>query len=114
VICRAVAADQWEVDTWLMSCRVLGRRVEQMVLRELLEHAGARGIRRLIGVYRPTDRNKLVEHHYSKLGFTLIGTQPDGGSIWKLEVAGTHVPAAPMVVRSLGFELKPRLAAAED
>jgi FkbH-like protein len=114
VICRAAAADQWEIDTWLMSCRVLGRCVEQMVLRELLDHAGARGVRRLIGFYRPTDRNKLVEHHYSKLGFTRMGTQPDGGSIWKLEVEGTHVPAAPMVVRSLSFEPKPRLAATTE
>jgi FkbH-like protein len=28
-------SDAWEIDTWLMSCRVLGRRVEQMVLREI-------------------------------------------------------------------------------
>jgi FkbH-like protein len=114
VICRAEAADGWEIDTWLMSCRVLGRCVEQMVLRELLEHASARGIRRLVGVFRPTGRNKLVEHHYSKLGFTPLETQPDGVSTWKLEVAGARIPAAPMVVRSLGFELKPRLAAASE
>ena len=103
VICRATSADEWEIDTWLMSCRVLGRCVESMVLRELLEHAAARNIRRLVGAYRPTDRNKLVEQHYSKLGFTLQEQRADGTTIWRLEVDGTQIEAAPMTVRSLGF-----------
>jgi FkbH-like protein len=115
VICRAAAMDQWEIDTWLMSCRVLGRCVEQMVLRELLENAAARGIRRLVGVYVPTGRNKLVEHHYSKLGFTQVEQQPEGSTVWKLEVAGNWVEAAPpMIVRSLGFRQKAPLAATEN
>jgi len=36
VICRPGEAGEWEIDTWLMSCRVLGRKVEHMVLREIL------------------------------------------------------------------------------
>jgi FkbH-like protein len=114
VICRAADAGRWEIDTWLMSCRVLGRCVEQMVLRELLEHAESRGIHRLIGVYRPTGRNKLVEQHYSKLGFTPVDAQPDGSTVWTLEVAGAHVEAAPMVVRSVGFPQRAPVAAAQD
>ena len=49
VICRPGKAGEWEIDTWLMSCRVLRRRVEHMVLREILEHARAAGIQKLIG-----------------------------------------------------------------
>ena len=55
-----------------MSCRVLGRKVEHMVLREILEHARAAGVHKLTGTYRPTDRNKLVVDHYAKLGFTKV------------------------------------------
>ena len=103
IICRQQSHSQWEIDTWLMSCRVLGRRVEQMVLREILEHARRNGIRKLIGAYRPTDRNKLVEDHYSKLGFTVISTEPDATTIWELNVDTAAVEAAPMTVRSIGF-----------
>ena len=40
VICRPLGNETWEVDTWLMSCRVLGRKAEaHWVLRENLEHA---------------------------------------------------------------------------
>jgi FkbH-like protein len=60
VICRPGEAGVWEIDTWLMSCRVLGRKVEHMVLREILAHARAAGVHTVTGSYRPTDRNKLV------------------------------------------------------
>ena len=104
VICRRGRSDVWEIDTWLMSCRVLGRRVEEAVLRELLQHALRRGARRLRGVYRPTDRNKLVEKHYLKLGFTLVEPGDEGSTVWDLEVApGNLPPPPPMVVRSAGF-----------
>ena len=104
VICRSLGESELEIDTWLMSCRVLGRRVEHMVLRELLAHATRNKIQRLRGVYIPTERNKLVEDHYEKLGFSLINRAEDGSSFWSIETAGVDVPAAPMLVRRVGFE----------
>jgi FkbH-like protein len=105
IICRETSADTWEFDTWLMSCRVLGRRVQDMVLREVIEHARRKGIRRLIGLYRPSGKNKLVEDHYRNLGFTQIGDGDDGATWWELDVETAQVKIAPMVVRSLGFAI---------
>jgi FkbH-like protein len=99
IICRPRGAVTWEIDTWLMSCRVLGRRVETMVLREIVSSARARAVERLIGVYRPTERNGMVSGHYQKLGFAPIGA-PDGGSEWLLST-DIEVEAAPMTVRRL-------------
>ena len=101
IICRPLADDAlaWEIDTWLMSCRVLGRKVEQATLAEILREAGARGIQRLVGIYRPTARNRLVEDHYRKLGFAQIGSEPDGTTVWALDVADAVVPSVPMEVR---------------
>ncbi len=98
LICRRQARATWEIDTWLMSCRVLGRKVEAMVLREVLAQARAAGIERLVGVYRPTDRNGMVRDHYAKLGFTLIGGEAPGETRWELP-ATTEIAAAPMEVR---------------
>jgi len=103
VICRPGAAGVWEIDTWLMSCRVLGRMVEHMVLREILEHARAAGIRTLAGVYKPTDRNKLVIDHYSKLGFTKVAEEESGLTRWELAVDPADPARAPMKVVSEGF-----------
>jgi predicted enzyme involved in methoxymalonyl-ACP biosynthesis len=74
-----------------------------MALREVLAHARAAGIDKLIGVYKPTDRNKLVIDHYAKLGFTKIGEEDSGITHWELPVDGTEPDAAPMKVVSQGF-----------
>jgi FkbH-like protein len=103
LICRPGEPGVWEIDTWLMSCRVLGRRVEHMVLREILDHARAAGIHKLAGVYRPTDRNKLVVDHYAKLGFTKVEEEPSGLTRWELLVADEAPESAPMKVVSLSF-----------
>jgi FkbH-like protein len=113
IICRPAGAGRWEIDTWLMSCRVLGRRVEQMVLREMLEQAERRGVREIVGVYRPTDRNQLVEHHYEKLGFTAAGQEADGSTRWTLAVDGARVDAAPMAVRWIGMPEAAQAAVSE-
>jgi FkbH-like protein len=105
IICRRHNSTEWEIDTWLMSCRVLGRGVEKMVLRELIEHARRHGIRKLMGTYRPTDRNKLVQEHYSKLGFTQTGQSPDGTTTWELEVDNASIQPVTMSVRRVGFDL---------
>jgi FkbH-like protein len=97
VICRKTADATWTIDTWLMSCRVLGRGVEQMVLREILLCGRARGIKRLIGSYFPTGRNAMVQDHYDKLGFTRISEDADGATMWELSM-DTEIAPSPMTV----------------
>ncbi len=102
VICERQERN-WIIDTWLMSCRVLGRRVEWMVLRELLEQARERGIAKLVGVYIPTERNKLAADHFEKLGFCKLSSNEHGVSVWELDVAAAALPVAPIAVRRSGF-----------
>jgi FkbH-like protein len=102
IVCRPEATGVWEIDTWLMSCRVLGRKVETMVLREIILNARAAGISRLVGTYRPTERNALVVDHYEKLGFRSVGSHADGTTVWELSTE-TEVAAAPMTIKRSGF-----------
>ena len=103
VICRQNVPEEWEIDSWLMSCRVLGRQVEPMVLRELIASARERGISRLVGRYVPTERNLIVADHYPKLGFSQIDQQPDGITIWSMDVNTAEVKPAPMRVKRLNL-----------
>lgn len=59
------------IDTWLMSCRVLKRGMEQFVLNTIVKIALEKGINKIYGEYIPTAKNKLVKNHYSSLGFEL-------------------------------------------
>lgn len=92
--------EEWRCDTWLMSCRVLGRRVEEAVLAYVAAAARREGAVRLVGDYLPTPKNGLVERHFEKLGFTLVETLEGGGTRWALELANYAVPDLPMQVES--------------
>lgn len=93
--------EAWMIDTWVMSCRVLGREVEQAVLNYLVEEARRRGIGRMIGVYRATDRNSIVAEHYPKLGFTRVSTGdgPGDEDRWTLDLAAFVPRQVPVLVK---------------
>ena len=69
VIMKKQDAETLFVDTWFMSCRVLKRGMENFTLNTMVECAKKRGYKRIIGEYLPTPKNKMVEQHYSNLGF---------------------------------------------
>jgi FkbH-like protein len=58
------------IDTLLLSCRVLGRGVEDAFLINLLKYSKKRGYKSVIGKYIPTLKNSHVVEFYSKRGFT--------------------------------------------
>jgi FkbH-like protein len=78
--------DVMEIDIWLMSCRVIGRTVEQELLARLCESALAKGCTRLRGVYVPTAKNAMVKTVYERFGFELVETRDDGTSVWSYDL----------------------------
>ena len=92
VILRKMALQTAVIDTWLMSCRVLGRQVEEATLGLVIRHAREMGAETLLGDYIPTAKNGMVRDHYRKLGFTLEATQDDGTTRWVLDLH-SHEPA---------------------
>jgi amino acid adenylation domain-containing protein/FkbH-like protein/non-ribosomal peptide synthase protein (TIGR01720 family) len=65
------------LDTLLLSCRVLGRRVEDALLHVLAEQAEAAGLRGLVAEYRPTPRNAPVLDFLQRTGWQPAGTGGD-------------------------------------
>jgi FkbH-like protein len=61
------------VDTWIMSCRVLGRRVEELTVQLIVERARRLGCDRIVGRYTPTAKNGIVENLYPQHGFSEAG-----------------------------------------
>ena len=84
LICAVIMKRQQEVlfiDTWIMSCRVLKRGMEQFVLNHLAALAKQQGYAALVGEYLPTAKNGLVRDHYLKLGFQ------EKAGLWILKVS---------------------------
>ena len=61
--------DEWIIDTFLLSCRIMGRGVEEIMMNQIIEKAKLSGIKRLKGKFIPTSKNKPAENFYEKLGF---------------------------------------------
>ncbi len=70
------AGDDWIVDTWLQSCRVLERGVEQEIMDNLAERARAAGAKRLFAEYIATPKNAMVSDLFVRLGFDESATFP--------------------------------------
>jgi FkbH-like protein len=77
--------DTLHVDTWVMSCRVLGRTVEEFIANEILSVALAEGCSWLAGRYVSSRKNGLVADLFGRLGFTCTG-ETDTGTDWRLAV----------------------------
>jgi len=60
----------WEVDTWLMSCRVIGRSMEDYMFNDMVEALRARGAHVLKGIYLRTCKNGMVADLFDRMGFT--------------------------------------------
>jgi FkbH-like protein len=104
VIIADKKADRWEIDTWLMSCRVLGRRVQEAVLTHLAAAARSEGAEFLLGRYLPTPKNRLVADHFEKLGFVFVEALGEGGSVWRLDLAGYVAPKLPIRIADHALE----------
>ena len=83
------------VDTWLMSCRVLGRRLDEVMFAALARYAAQNGYTHIIGEYIPTAKNNLVADLYARLGFTPIAA--DGSSRFFRWNVGRAFPAPAMI-----------------
>jgi predicted enzyme involved in methoxymalonyl-ACP biosynthesis len=91
------------LDTWLMSCRVLGRQVESTTLNLVAQLARDMGARRLVGEYIPTTKNAMVRDHYEKLGFAPTLQEPGGRSLAELSLDG-WAPVPTFIAVSEGQE----------
>jgi len=61
--------EEWIIDTFLLSCRIMGRGVEEIMIDQIIEKARLSGIKRIKGEFIPTAKNKPAENFYEKLGF---------------------------------------------
>lgn len=67
------------IDTWVMSCRVLKRDVEKLVMNQIIKTAIQWGCVSIIGEYIPTKKNAMVKDLFGKLGFQLLEEGEEGG-----------------------------------
>ena len=86
VVIGEIRYKDFRIDTWLMSCRVLKRQVEEEVMNEIVLRASEHGCSRIMGHYIPTTKNNIVGDLYRKLGFAHVRDEADGTRVYELAV----------------------------
>lgn len=79
----------FEIDNWVMSCRVFGRQLELEAMNIAVEQIRLRGVRALRANYIATSKNGVIGKLYPSLGFSSVSDNALGGGVtsWRLNVA---------------------------
>jgi FkbH-like protein len=72
IVVKRISDDTAFLDTFLMSCRVLGRRFETWLLHSIAAKARAAGIRHLVAEYVPSSKNGMCAEILPKHGFVKL------------------------------------------
>src|SRR5262249_54962293 len=86
-ICGIEDKDEVRIDVWVMSCRVFKRDLEFAVFDHFVSQCLRKGMKRILGIYRASSKNKIVSDLYSKLGFKKIDEEK-----WILENLHAYRP----------------------
>ncbi|MFH0892360.1 MAG: HAD-IIIC family phosphatase [Candidatus Falkowbacteria bacterium] len=74
------------IDSFLLSCRIIGRRVENAILAYLVKIAGEAGAKTIIGEYIPTAKNLPAKDFFRNSGFVLIKKKNSGGELYQYDI----------------------------
>jgi FkbH-like protein len=76
------------IDSFLLSCRVIGRGVEGSLLSVVVRHAvEERGCNRVVGTYVASTKNAMVAEFYPRHGFVALDQTPEGRT-WEYRTDG--------------------------
>jgi FkbH-like protein len=80
-----------EIDTLLLSCRVIGRRIETAFLAFLAETARRGGQSEFRGWFLPTAKNAPARNIYEQAGLT-CGERRGADELWSIELTAGGIP----------------------
>ncbi|MDH3692620.1 MAG: methoxymalonyl-ACP biosynthesis protein FkbH, partial [Gammaproteobacteria bacterium] len=83
------AEDTYDIDSWVMSCRVFGRQLEHAILNTLVTIATEANAKFLIATYKPTPKNMVIKNLFAELGFELLiekKSAPSNETHWRLDL----------------------------
>lgn len=66
------------INSFFLSCRILGKKIEYTFLQEVLKQLQENGIQTITAEYRPTARNEVAKEFYESAGFAVVSESEDG------------------------------------
>jgi predicted enzyme involved in methoxymalonyl-ACP biosynthesis len=85
-ITGCIIIDGTEIDTLLLSCRILGKGIEHAFLKKVLLLLHEDGVEKVNASYLPTLKNKQVSDFYDKNGFVVLSEDSDGAKQYAISL----------------------------
>lgn len=83
-----------EIDTLLLSCRILGKDIETAFVKTIINLLSSYGFTSLKAKYIPTNKNSQVKDFWDKVGFTCLSISDDGEKDYSLKLATANTQVA--------------------
>lgn len=80
-----------EIDTFLLSCRILGKGIEFAFAKKVMSLLKGSGVSMLTAKYLPTAKNAQVKDFYERCGFVCVAEQEGGDKLYKCELTSTDL-----------------------
>lgn len=74
------------IDTFLLSCRILGKGIEKAFIKKILAMLKVSGVETVKAVYLPTAKNAQVAEFYEHCGFSCVTENADGGKEYEFDL----------------------------
>lgn len=97
------SGDTWEIDTFVLSCRVIGRTVETGFISFIVDQARRQSVRRVEGWFLPTKKNAPAQSFYPAHGFETSRRDGDG-SLWSLDLEHGRIACPEWISLRFGDE----------
>ncbi|MFA5878076.1 MAG: HAD-IIIC family phosphatase [Candidatus Staskawiczbacteria bacterium] len=81
--------ESWRIDTFLLSCRVIGRAIEKIMLAHIIEKAKGAGTKKLVGEFIATAKNTPAKDFYRDNGFKLT-EEKEGFQKWEFNLENSE------------------------
>lgn len=85
-----------EIDTFLLSCRIIGRGIEQAFLHHICNEARSLNVGKLVGRYIPTRKNQIAANFLSGVHFDTV-SRNDQETVFTMDLAKSTVPLPPHI-----------------
>jgi len=83
--------DTAHIETFLLSCRALGRKIEVRIIGEIIDYLKSQNIKTVYGHYVPTNKNNQIQNFYSDLGF-MEASKENEQFIFRAEISNFTYP----------------------
>ena len=78
--------ENWAIDTFLLSCRILGKKIEEQFLNYALNELKSTGVKKVLGEYIATKKNGQVKDFYGRTGFKKINSE-ENKDVWQVDLS---------------------------